>query len=154
MEESVHLFCIRHHGPGSARSLLAALAALEPDCILVEGPPDAQEVLPLALHAEMAPPVALLVYARDDLQRAAFFPFAAFSPEWQAIRFGLERGVPVQLMDLPQAHALAVEPPSSGLRPPSPWEGEGSVMPSPRWGEGPPPSSGLRPPSPCEGEGS
>lgn len=113
MQDSVHIFGIRHHGPGSARSLLDALAALEPDCILVEGPPDAQEVLPLALHAEMAPPVALLVYARDDLHRAAFFPFAAFSPEWQAIRFGLERGEPVRLMDLPQAHALAVGPVSN-----------------------------------------
>jgi hypothetical protein len=113
MQDSIHVFGIRHHGPGSARSLIAALTALEPDCILVEGPPDAQEVLPLALHAEMAPPVALLVYARDDLHRAAFFPFAAFSPEWQAIRFGLERDVPVRLMDLPQAHALAVGPVSS-----------------------------------------
>ncbi|MDT8305481.1 MAG: DUF5682 family protein [Anaerolineae bacterium] len=108
MQDSIHLFGIRHHGPGSARSLLEALSALQPDCILVEGPPDAQDVLPLALHAEMAPPVALLVYARDDLHRAAFFPFAAFSPEWQALRFGLERGVAVRLMDLPQAHALAM----------------------------------------------
>ena len=42
------LLGIRHHGPGSARSVLKALAALQPDLILVEGPPDAQELLPLA----------------------------------------------------------------------------------------------------------
>ena len=44
---STHLFGIRHHGPGSARSLRLALEALKPDIVLIEGPPDAQEVLPL-----------------------------------------------------------------------------------------------------------
>ena len=34
----------------------------------------------------MEPPVALLAYAADDPARAAFWPFAVFSPEWQAIR--------------------------------------------------------------------
>ena len=45
-----HIFGIRHHGPGSAWSLREALEALEPDCLLVEGPPDAREVLPLLAH--------------------------------------------------------------------------------------------------------
>ncbi|WP_170159778.1 DUF5682 family protein, partial [Calidithermus terrae] len=47
---NVHIFGIRHHGPGSARSLKAALEALRPDCILVEGPPEADPLLPLLLH--------------------------------------------------------------------------------------------------------
>ena len=37
------VFGIRHHGAGSATSLRKALAELEPDCILIEGPPDADE---------------------------------------------------------------------------------------------------------------
>jgi hypothetical protein len=37
----LHVFGIRHHGPGSARSLVRALDALQPDCVLVEGPPEA-----------------------------------------------------------------------------------------------------------------
>ena len=41
---------IRHHGPGSARSLRHALEELRPDCILIEGPPDAENVLALATH--------------------------------------------------------------------------------------------------------
>ena len=73
----IHVFGIRHHGPGSARSLLNALRQLEPDTILIEGPPDADDILALAAHAEMHPPVALLVYAVNDPQQAAFFPFAA-----------------------------------------------------------------------------
>lgn len=107
---STHVFGIRHHGPGCARSLLAALEALNPDVILVEGPPDAHAVLPLMLDEHMRPPVALLVYAPEDPSRAVFYPFTHFSPEWQALRFALERKIPARFMDLPQAIALAVEP--------------------------------------------
>src|SRR5947208_3555524 len=107
---SIHVFGIRHHGPGCARSLLAALAALEPDIVLVEGPPDAQAVLPLLTHAAMRPPVALLVYAPDQPHRAAFYPFTTYSPEWQALRYALGRGIPARFIDLPQAVRFAQEP--------------------------------------------
>ncbi|HMX29588.1 MAG TPA: DUF5682 family protein, partial [Blastocatellia bacterium] len=103
---SLHIFGIRHHGPGSARSLLAALEALRPDAVLVEGPPDAAEVLPLLVHEQMQPPVALLVYAADDPKRAVFYPFAVFSPEWQALRYALTNNIEARFMDLPQAHQL------------------------------------------------
>lgn len=102
----LHIFGIRHHGPGSARSLLQALEALRPDAILVEGPPDAAEVLPLLIHEQMQPPVALLIHAQDDPKRAVFYPFAIFSPEWQALQYALTNNIPVRFMDLPQTHQL------------------------------------------------
>lgn len=104
----IQLFGIRHHGPGCARSLLEALTALGPDCLLIEGPPEAEGVLGAAVHAEMEPPVALLLYSPEDPRLASFYPFAEFSPEWQAIGFGLQRQIPVRFMDLPQAHDLAL----------------------------------------------
>ena len=107
------VFGVRHHGPGCARSLVAALEAMSPDAVLIEGPPDAAEVLQLAGAAEMKPPVALLVYPVDAPARAVFYPFAEFSPEWQAIRFALARGIPVRFMDLPQYHRLADRPPAT-----------------------------------------
>jgi hypothetical protein len=107
---AIHLFGIRHHGPGSARSLLAVLEALAPDILLVEGPPEGDPMLPLARHAAMQPPVALLVYAPGEPRRAAFYPFAVFTPEWQAIRYGLMHDLPVRFMDLPQRHWLALAP--------------------------------------------
>lgn len=103
---SYQLFGIRHHGPGSARSLLAALAEMQPDLILIEGPPEGDELLALCTHDEMQPPVALLVYAPDDPQQAVYYPFAAFSPEWQAIRYARHHGIQVRFMDLPLAHRL------------------------------------------------
>jgi hypothetical protein len=102
---SVHVLGIRHHGPGSARSVLAALRGLTPDVVLIEGPPDAQEALSLAAYKSMKPPVALLVYATDTPSDAAFYPFAEFSPEWQAIQFAFTTRVPVRFIDLPQANA-------------------------------------------------
>ena len=105
----VHVFGIRHHGPGSARSLLKALESLAPDVVLIEGPPDADAALPLAADAAMRPPVALLVYRPDIPRRSVFYPFAEFSPEWQAIRFAHQRGVPVRFMDLPMSFQLAQE---------------------------------------------
>jgi hypothetical protein len=103
-QSSVLIYGIRHHGPGSARSLKQALEQLKPDVILVEGPPDAQEVLSLLAHEEMQPPVALLIYAPDQPQNAVYYPFAIFSPEWQAIHYGLSNNIPVRFMDLPIAH--------------------------------------------------
>ncbi len=105
---SIHVFGIRHHGPGSSRSLRAALAALRPDAILIEGPPDAEALIPLVLRAQMQPPVALLIYAPDEPKRGAYYPFAVFSPEWQALHFGLANHIPVQFIDLPQAHQLVM----------------------------------------------
>ncbi len=109
---AVHVLGIRHHGPGSARSLLRALESLRPDAVLVEGPPDADALLPLVAHADMKPPVALLVYAAERPSAAVYYPFAAFSPEWQAIGYALRRGVSVRFMDLPMAHQLLVDEPA------------------------------------------
>ena len=67
----------------------------------------------------MAPPVALLIYVPDEPARAAFYPFARFSPEWRAIRYALEHDVPVRFMDLPAANKMADrgdDEPRRGLR--------------------------------------
>ncbi|MFL5706190.1 MAG: DUF5682 family protein, partial [Ktedonobacteraceae bacterium] len=110
----ITVFGVRHHGPGCARSLRAALEQLQPDMVLVEGPPDAQDVLPLLTHRDMRPPVALLIYAPDNPKRAVYYPFTTFSPEWQALSYALSHGIPARFMDLPQAIQLAKEPAEVG----------------------------------------
>jgi hypothetical protein len=102
---SITILGVRHHGPGSARAVRAALGALAPDMILIEGPPEAA---PLLDHVNsLVPPVAILAHAPDRPGRAAFWPFADFSPEWQAIRFAAAAGLPVRFVDLPAATVLA-----------------------------------------------
>ncbi|MEU7063671.1 DUF5682 family protein [Streptomyces sp. NPDC046161] len=102
------LLGVRHHGPGSARAVRAALDEARPTAVLIEGPPEGDALLPLAADPQMRPPVALLAHAADDPGRAAFWPMAGFSPEWAAIRWAQARDVPVRFIDLPAAHSLAV----------------------------------------------
>ncbi|WP_306321054.1 MULTISPECIES: DUF5682 family protein [unclassified Streptomyces] len=102
------LLGVRHHGPGSARAVRSALDAAEPRIVLIEGPPEADALVPLAEEADMRPPVALLAHVVDEPGRSAFWPFAEFSPEWVAIQWALARGVPVRFIDLPAAHSLAL----------------------------------------------
>lgn len=109
------LLGVRHHGPGSARAVLAALAAARPAAVLIEGPPEGDALLPLAADPRMRPPVALLAHAVDDPGRASFWPMAAFSPEWVAIRWALDHDVPVRFIDLPAAHSLALKEPAPGI---------------------------------------
>ena len=103
----VEVFGIRHHGPGSARSLIAALTDYQPDAVLIEGPADADPLLRWVLADGMTPPLALLAYAPDRPQTAAFWPYAVFSPEWQAMIYALRRDIEVGFCDLPAASMLA-----------------------------------------------
>ncbi|MBB5431519.1 DUF5682 family protein [Nocardiopsis composta] len=125
--DRVHVLGVRHHGPGSARAVRAALQEIGPDAVLVEGPPEADALAGMVGEAE--PPVALLAHAPGSgggPGRAAFWPFAVFSPEWQALLYAHEHGCRVRFCDLPAAHLLAAgdgpqgASAEAGWRPPDP----------------------------------
>jgi len=101
---SHRVFGIRHHGPGSAQQLQKALCEYAPTQILIEGPPEASPLLDWLADEGLQPPVALLLWAKTAPEEAVFFPFAEFSPEWQAFQFALSEGTPTEFMDLPQGH--------------------------------------------------
>ncbi|MET8828396.1 DUF5682 family protein [Streptomyces sp. NPDC004610] len=101
------LLGVRHHGPGSARAVRAALETARPRVVLIEGPPEADGLVPLVADPDMRPPVALLAHAVEEPGRSAFWPFAEFSPEWIALRWAVEQGVPARFIDLPAIHTLA-----------------------------------------------
>ena len=103
------IFGIRHHGPGSAKSLKKALEIYQPDVLLVEGPPDAEKAIKYIIDKDLKPPVAILTYNPKDLRQAAYFPFAEFSPEWVAMNWAAERGIPIQFMDLPQSFHFSLD---------------------------------------------
>jgi hypothetical protein len=94
------------------------LEAYRPDVVLIEGPPEADALTGLAAAEGMRPPVALLAYPAEtkpagrsatgrSRAAASFWPFADFSPEWQAIRWAVSNGVPVRFCDLPTTHRFA-----------------------------------------------
>ncbi len=109
MNSDIHIFGIRHHGPGSAKALKTELEALAPDIILIEGPSDASHMIEWIGHEDLEPPVALVIYKEDNPKQAGYFPFAVFSPEYQAIRYGLSQELPVEFIDLPQGIMMAAQ---------------------------------------------
>lgn len=108
LKSNLQVFGIRHHGPGSARRLVQALDAWQPDCILVEFPADGQRELEQVARLALEPPVALVMYGPDDMEGASYYPFARFSPEWQALQWAARQRVAVLAMDLPAGTMLAM----------------------------------------------
>ncbi|NNJ27252.1 DUF5682 family protein [Alienimonas chondri] len=130
--DPVKLFGVRHHGPGCARALGAALAEYRPDAVLIEGPPEANDLIPLLADPAFVPPAALLVHRADDASKAAFFPLADYSPELTAARWALNADAEVEFIDLPMTHQFALEEAETP---------EGDVLPaSPSPSGGAPPS--------------
>lgn len=105
---TVYVLGVRHHGPGSARSVVSALDELRPSIVLVEAPAETTAAFRWVGHDGLEPPVALLGHVVDDPRQAVFAPLAVFSPEWQAIRWANEREIPVEAIDLPLANSLAM----------------------------------------------
>lgn len=118
MSGKVSYFGIRHHGPGSANSLVKALDALQPVAVLIEGPADASALLPMLAAPAMQPPVALLCYPEDDPGATSFWPFAEFSPEYQAVLWAVRHAAALRFIDLPSTErhrrAAAGEPAEGG----------------------------------------
>ena len=100
------VFGIRHHGPGSAKNVMRALDEFQPDCILIEAPADAEKLIPFSAHKKMKLPLAILIYNPADFNQAAFYPFASFSPEWQALQYGHKHQIELVFRDLPRSQSL------------------------------------------------
>ncbi len=99
----MQIYGIRHHGPGSAQTLLRGLREQQPDCVLIEGSPDANNLIRDVANNALIPPVAMLLYNPKNLQQAAYYPFVEYSPEWVAMQFAVTNGIRVEFMDLPQS---------------------------------------------------
>lgn len=107
----VHLFPVRHHSPRSSAVLSAFLAEVRPEVVLVEAPLDAEKLIPALVDPDTRPPVAVLGYRTDGVPASALWPFAAYSPEYVATKWGAENGAAVGFIDLPVAQSLGVHRP-------------------------------------------
>lgn len=111
----LRVFGIRHHGPGSTRSLLNALEDYQPDCILIEAAFEANSQIEILQNKEIQTPVALLIYEEKTLEKASYLPFADFSPEWQAIQYAFDKKLVVKCIDLPMAILMSLSEENSLL---------------------------------------
>lgn len=96
-----NIFGVRHLSPGASFHLLKFLEEKKPKCILIEGPADASEILLDLANKGVKPPVALLAYTTELPIETVLYPFADYSPEFQAICWGVKRKLDVRFIDLP-----------------------------------------------------
>jgi hypothetical protein len=104
--QDVHLFPVRHHSPRAASCLRAWLQTVQPELILVEGPSDAESLIPVITDPESEPPIAILAYSTDGKPQSCMWPFVRYSPEYEALRWARERGVRAGFIDWPSGAAL------------------------------------------------
>ncbi len=103
-----NIFGVRHLSPGASYHLLQYLEEKKPQCILIEGPSDASGLIPDIAGKGVKPPIALLAYTTELPIETVLYPFAQYSPEYQAICWGIKRKLEVRFIDLPTDVMLKV----------------------------------------------
>ncbi len=103
------IFGIRHLSPGGAVHLLDFLNKLKPKVVLIEGPSDANHLLPILVDSQTKPPISLLAYTEQRPVRSILYPLANYSPEWVAIRWAMKHKKICRFIDLPASAFLNLD---------------------------------------------
>lgn len=103
----VHVFGVRHHSPRSTAMLGALLDRVRPEVVLIEGPRDADPLIDVMVDGKTEPPIAILGYATEGEPRSSLWPFAAYSPEYAALRWAAKNGARASFIDIPTGVSLA-----------------------------------------------
>ena len=119
-------FPIRHHSPVCAWHLEQTIARYRPDCILVEGPENANELVEVLTDPDTVAPVAFYYACRDEGKHLSdseepgtwrcYYPFLDTSPELVALRAARALGIPGRFIDLSYAGILLETKEARGLR--------------------------------------
>jgi len=103
------LFGVRHLSPAGSWHLLELLNRVQPEMVLVEGPGDLTDLLVHICAQETKPPIAIMAYSETVPIRTILYPFAAYSPEYQAIKWAYDNGRQCRFIDLPSSVFLAIQ---------------------------------------------
>lgn len=106
---TVHYFPVRHHSPRASAALVQFLDRVKPDRVLVEGPRDATKLISYLFDADTVPPVAILGYRTDGPAQSVLYPMATYSPEYVALAWANQHGVPSEFIDITASESLAIE---------------------------------------------
>jgi hypothetical protein len=107
-------FPVRHHSPACSIHLKKTINRYKPDIILIEGPSDADHIIPHIANPASVPPFCIY-YSYDDKEKLisaeqekyrAYYPFLEYSPEYTAIKTAATLSIPTAFIDLPYASLL------------------------------------------------
>ena len=105
----VHVFGVRHLSPMGAWQLREFLDTVQPDLVMIEGLEDADDLVSDITRKGSVPPIAILAYTDSTPVRTLVYPFARYSPEYQALVWAKENKVKTEFIDLPSDIFLALQ---------------------------------------------
>lgn len=117
-------FPVRHHSPVCSYQLVRTIAQYQPDCILVEGPENANELIPILTHEDTQLPAAIYYFYKDKKKYVSeegqdfhcYYPFLESSPEMTALQEAKRLGIEAGFIDLPYSEILIHTQDFAGLR--------------------------------------
>ena len=119
----IKLLPVRHHSPACALHIQRVIESWQPDAILIEGPDNANEWIPVMVHEDTKAPFAVY-YSYDDTtgmvseekgKYRCYYPFLDYSPELAALRTGAKKGIFTAFVDMPYGDILAASEEGKGL---------------------------------------
>ncbi|OZI12886.1 hypothetical protein CEW92_04355 [Bacillaceae bacterium SAS-127] len=107
-------FPVRHHSPACSYHLQKVIETYRPEVILIEGPTNANELLPYLVHENNQAPFAVYYSYADQAalldeekgKYTCYYPFLDYSPELVALRQAHKFGIKAKFIDLPYEQIL------------------------------------------------
>ena len=93
-------FGIRHFSPAGAYFVRQFLDKIKPDLVLIEGPADFDFLIDDIVSKNLVPPFAIMAYTKEAPIDTILYPFAEYSPEYQAILWARENNKECHFFDL------------------------------------------------------
>ena len=102
-------FGIRHFSPAGAYFVRQFLDKIKPDLVLIEGPADFDFLMDDIVSKKLVPPFAIMAYTKEAPIDTILYPFAEYSPEYQAILWARENNKECRFFDLESDIMLGFE---------------------------------------------
>lgn len=102
-------FGIRHFSPAGAYFLRQFLDEVKPSLVLIEGPADFDFLIDDIVSKKLVPPFAIMAYTKEAPIDTILYPFAEYSPEYQAILWARENNTECHFFDLESDIILGLE---------------------------------------------
>ena len=102
-------FGIRHFSPTGAYFLRQFLDEVKPSLVLIEGPADFDFLIDDIVSKKLVPPFAIMAYTKEAPIDTILYPFAEYSPEYQAILWARENNTECHFFDLESDIILGLE---------------------------------------------
>lgn len=118
------LLPVRHHSPACSFHVRKVIEAYRPSVVLIEGPENANELIPIMVHQDTQAPFAVYYSYYDKAGQLSeekehykcYYPFLDYSPELSALKAADELGLSASFMDLSYGNILAASKEGAGLR--------------------------------------